>query len=701
MNKHNISAAYVMALIGTISTFTCTVTTAQANQTNGLETIEVLGHQENSTLKLDIQALNDSSADYRDSLQQLPGISINGNGPVTGIPQYRGLFGDRLAISIDGAPIDGAGPNAMDSPLSHVVSKPATKLTFYRGIAPITAGAETLGGAVKIETDLPQRFSIEPSISARAQVQRNNQGNAEHYNGHLGYATDAIFASVNAMQQQRDQVDDGRGLEVPNSFYSRSGFGSELGVRHGQHLLHGIYQRIDTDDSGTPALAMDIKYIDAAWYRLHYTYSSQNTSEQDTQIQLKAYGNSNQHGMNNFDHRPINSPMQARMNSVDSIARGYVGIWQDSIGDSALTAGMSWHNNSHNSVITNPLIGSLRVNNFNQVERISKSAYIEGLTDIEDVALTFGSRFTTVNMQAGDVANNMAMMNPNIASLVERFNQSERDLEFSFMDISVHAQSSFDSPWQWQAAVAKKHRAPSYTELYVWLPLGISAGLADGNNYLGNLALSEETAKQVDLGFSYNSAQLTIAPRVFYQSIQDYIVGSSSEDAVANMVSTMMSGKLPLQWQNADATIWGADVLMSAQLTNKLDLDMTASRVRGTRDDLNQPLYRIAPASLITQLHWRHEKLTLSIESQLLASQQQVSEIQNETSSAGVGVINLFSQYQFNENVSVSFSAKNVFDKVYQTHLGGINRVANTDVAVGEKLYETGRELSANVTLLW
>ena len=163
----------------------------------------------------------------------------------------------------------------------------------------------------------------------------------------------------------------------------------------------------------------------------------------------------------------------------------------------------------------------------------------------------------------------------------------------------------------------------------------------------------------------------------------------------------MMSGKLPLQWQNADATIWGADVLMSAQLTNKLDLDMTASRVRGTRDDLNQPLYRIAPASLITQLHWRHEKLTLSIESQLLASQQQVSEIQNETSSAGVGVINLFSQYQFNENVSVSFSAKNVFDKVYQTHLGGINRVANTDVAVGERLYETGHELSANVTLLW
>jgi iron complex outermembrane receptor protein len=698
MKKQHLSTVYAIAIIGTVSTTTLAV---KANQKNDLETIEVLGHQEDSALKLDVQSLNDSSPDYRDSLQRLPGISINGNGPVTGIPQYRGLFGDRLAISIDGAPIEGAGPNAMDSPLSHVVSKPATKLIFYRGIAPISAGVETLGGAVKVETDLPQRFSTEANISARAQVQRSNQGHAEHYNGQFSYTTDTIFASVNAMQQRRDEVEDGRSAELPNSFYSRSGFGSELGLRYEKHLVHGVYQRIDTDDSGTPALAMDIKFIDAAWYRLHYTYSKQNASGPDSQIQLKAYGNSNQHDMNNFDHRPLNSAMQARLNSVNSIARGYEGTWQDTTGNGALTAGMSWHNSSHNSVITNPQVGSLKVNNFNQVERTRKSAYLEWLTETEDIAFILGSRLTKVDMQAGDVSNSMAMMTPNIASLVEGFNQSERDLEFSFMDVSLHAQSISEGAWQWQVAIAQKNRAPSYTELYVWLPLGISAGLADGNNYLGNLELNEETAKQLDLGFSYNSDQVTIAPRVFYQSIKDYIVGSPSENMLANMVSTMMSGKLPLQWQNTDATIWGADVLVIAQITNKIDLAMTASWVRGTRDDIKQPLYRIAPASVITQLNWRHEKLTLSIESQLLASQQQVSEIQNEIPSAGAGIINLSTQYQFNDNVSMSFSAKNLFDKTYQTHLGGVNRVAESDVAVGTRLYETGRELSANLTLLW
>ena len=158
----------------------------------------------------------------------------------------------------------------------------------------------------------------------------------------------------------------------------------------------------------------------------------------------------------------------------------------------------------------------------------------------------------------------------------------------------------------------------------------------------------------LDLLFIYNSAASNIAPLIFYQSIKDYRVGSTSEDGLANMISTMTSGKSPLQWQNSDATIWGADLLMSSQLTTQIDLEMTASWVRGTRDDINQPLYRIAPASLITQLHWRHEKLALSIESQLFASQQQISEIQNETPSAGAGIINVSSHYQFNDSISLT-----------------------------------------------
>lgn len=698
MKSKTILSAPRIAVLGAVSALSYS---AMAEQLNNLETIEVVGHLNQSSLNIDIQSTLDSSPDYRDSLSRLPGVDVNGNGPVTGIPQYRGLFGERLAISIDGAPIAGAGPNAMDSPLSHVVAKPETQLIFYRGIAPVSAGLETLGGAVKVETNVHARFSKESEVSGRVQMQRTNQGSTEHLSGFLGYSTDAFYGSVNGLDQKRDDIEDGRGLTVPNSYYDRVGFGAELGFRNAQHSVYGTYQRIDTDDSGTPALAMDINYINAAWYRLNYTYQRPNDIGTDMGLHLKIYGNSNQHGMNNFAYRPLSSPSMARLNTVDSLARGYEATWQDEIASGNISAGLTWDQNRHNSVITNPIMNTLSINNFNQIERTRKSAYLEWQAEMDEFSMVLGSRLTKINAQADNVANNMAMMNPNLAALVQRFNQSERDLSFSLVDLSANFTGLLDDAWQWHGSVAQKNRAPSYTELYVWLPLGISAGLADGNNYLGNLELTEETSRQVDLGISYTSDSLTVSPRIFYQSIQDYIVGSPSQDALANMVSTMMTGKIPLQWENADATIWGGDVLISAQLSQQITLEMNASVVRGTRDDLNQPLYRLSPSSLNTRINWFKDKLSFSVESLLFASQERVSTVQNETASGGYGLINMSSEYQFNEYASISFAVKNLFDKTYQSHLGGINRVADSDVVVGDRLYETGREVSASVTLKW
>ena len=56
--------------------------------------------------------------DVADWLNTIPGASVNKNGPITGIAQYRGMFGNRVAKNIGGHPIVSAGPNAMDAPLT-------------------------------------------------------------------------------------------------------------------------------------------------------------------------------------------------------------------------------------------------------------------------------------------------------------------------------------------------------------------------------------------------------------------------------------------------------------------------------------------------------------------------------------------------------------------------------------------------------
>jgi len=43
----------------------------------------------------------------------------------------------------------------------------------------------------------------------------------------------------------------------------------------------------------------------------------------------------------------------------------------------------------------------------------------------------------------------------------------------------------------------------------------------------------------------------------------------------------------------------------------------------------------------------------------------------------------------------------NLFDKVYRDHTNGINRVADSDVTVGDRLPGPGRSLFARVNYRW
>jgi len=121
--------------------------------------------------------------------------------------------------------------------------------------------------------------------------------------------------------------------------------------------------------------------------------------------------------------------------------------------------------------------------------------------------------------------------------------------------------------------------------------------------------------------------------------------------------------------------------------------------VKAERDDSNTPLYRIAPASLITTLQWEAGQWQLALESELAASQSRVSEQQNEQRSAGYGVFNAHFAYNLNQNLSIKGNVSNLFDKQYQPHLGGVNRVAGEAISVGERLFAQGRNIKLTIEL--
>ncbi len=80
-----------------------------------MEVLVVRGSVQSSVLQTSPEATA-PKADISGLLKSLPGANVNSNGPLTGIAQYRGLFGDRVETQVGGMSMAGAGPNAMDPP---------------------------------------------------------------------------------------------------------------------------------------------------------------------------------------------------------------------------------------------------------------------------------------------------------------------------------------------------------------------------------------------------------------------------------------------------------------------------------------------------------------------------------------------------------------------------------------------------------
>lgn len=672
---------------------------AMAQESQG-EIITVIG---SPLTQIDAERINTSSntdADFGDEIEKLSGVTITRNGPVTGLIQYRGLYGDRVGVTIDGVDIAGAGPNAMDSPLSHVLPEPGLQAVLYRGIVPVSAGVQTLGGKLDIKADDEALFNLPEGLKANLDGTLFAPGTGQQYQANGVYRYEKGFLTGAFTHQQRDEREAADDIVIPNSAYLRNGAKLRAGYEQGNHQFTASYQVLNTNQSGTPALAMDINFIDAAWYRFGYRY----TVSEGTHFIVDAFGNSNQHAMDNFRQRPLMMESMARQNDADSVAQGINASYVTPLFNGVITVGTNLAHKRNNSTISNPYNTSFYINNFASTTQDTYSFFSEWKGERNAVQYQLGARFTQVNTDANDVGSNMEMMNDAVASLASSFNGAQRDKRFTMLDIAATLETAISDNTVFFAGLSQKNRAPNFYELYTWLPLAITGGMADGFNYIGNTTLEEETARQIEFGTTFYANSWTLSPRLFYQDIENYITGMPSENPSAIMFSTMMSGTTPFQWSNTDAVIKGVDITLHGKLLDNLSLDMLASHTHGSRDDIDDALFRIAPERLVTSLQWQtallDSPLSLNITSELVGRQSHTSSLQSETATAGYGLLHLAAKWQLTSAFAVSTRISNVTDKYYRSHTAGINRVSgDTNIAIGEKLPGVGREWQLSLQL--
>ncbi len=655
--------------------------------------IVVLGRSV-STSSMRIEVSREMLVDTATVLKDVPGANVNTNGLITGIAQYRGMYGDRVAVTIDQLGVVSGGPNAMDSPLSYMSPMLTEELVVERGIASVSLAPESIGGYINTSLARGQFSDGALGLAGTLGTRYSSNGDVSTSAGRLTLANDHHRVSLVAELDDANDISTPVGVIRPSGL-SRERYDLSYAYANEDTNLLLFAGALDTSDAGTPALPMDIRYIDSEMFGLQFGAKLTEALKLEARF---AY-NDVEHLMDNFGLREAPMPMRHRQNLTHGSGSQFhlAGLFE--LDQSALRVGVDGIMAEHDSVITNPNMAMFRVDNFTDIERDVYGVFAEWNRDFDSSDLELGLRYKQVETAAGLVAAT-GMPDPmgsNVQMLADAFNSADRNKTWNSVDAVLKYRHALSERTEAIFELGSKTRAPSYQELYLWLPLQATGGLADGRSYIGDMTLEQERSNEIVLGISSELGRFSLSPQVYFRQVDNYIQGIPSTNMTANMVSMMMTGVPALQFSNVDAEIWGTDIAWKFELADKWFLDGIASYSRGKRTDVSDNLYRLAPLNGSFGLTYAANSWSIKPEVVFYAEQDKVSAFNNELATPGYELVNVTFAWSPLESLRLEARIDNLLDATYQDHLVGVNRAMGSDIPVGERLYGTERTVSAGV----
>lgn len=628
---------------------------------------------------------------------RLPGAALVDNGSISGQVQYRGLFGPRAPVAIDGAAVASGGPNLMDPPLHYAPMPLVERIEVDRGVAAVSRGPGMGGGmnVVLKGVDFASGHDIEYEAETMASVRSVDGSYA--VGGVVGGASESRRFQLLFSREEGGDIAFSGG-DIPNSHHERTVYGLGGGLASGDHAVSLDYRRLDTGPTGNAALAMDIEHVETDVARLAYEGMAG-----DIAIDAAIGWTDVSHGMDNFSQRPNPDPTRHRYtvataNTVSAeLTVGFEALGGD------LELGIDREEAEHDVLISNPNNAAFFLGSLPDISIERTGAYAQWEGVILSLESELGIRADWHSDDAG-LARTGAAVPAGAQMLAGMFNMADRAHDDTTVDAVARFWRHTDGPLTWRLTLAHKTRMPSYVERYAWLPTGASGGLADGNTYVGDLHLEPETADSIEAGFDWRGESGYLRPTVFYRRVDDFIQGVAYDatpgviDTPVEMVSMMNGDATPLRFANVDAEFFGVDADFGWQLSRAWRIDGVASLVRGDRRDIDEPLYRMAPARLLLDLTYEQADWSVSLESQFVAEQDRVSATNSEQATDGYEVFGANLDWYARDNILVTLGVENLFDETYERHLSGYNRVAGGDVAVGDRLPGQGRGAYARIS---
>ena len=700
---------------------------AAAAHEETLPEIIVPGHVQEAlthTVKVtpDMQGL--TAPDAAALIRSLPGADYNDNGPLSGQTQYRGMYGPRMNVRLDGMHINSGGPNWMDPPLHYIPMVLLDSLEMTRGIAPVSQGPG-IGGDIEA-TYLSSHYtdSDDYSSSGRITLGGHSVDGGYDVGGILAIANDRRRLHLLGSRERGHNRDAGGG-DIADTGYRRSFIGAGLGLRLARQDLALDYRRSMTGASGNPVLPLDIEFLNTDLLQLR---QSGDIGGFDLQTRL-GYTHV-AHRMTNYRLRPAPDFSSLPLPPFIGSDRRYVNAGSSGLGYSLqaghdlaggrLTLGVDGHLDKNSASVHDPDVAPFFITNYNAARSNTYGVFAQWQAAVAArIKLELGLRYDRVEMNSGVVdaqpANLPMAAMPGtppyaVRMLRDRFNAADRSRSDNNLDWVARINIVAGPATVIELGLARKTRSPSYIERYSWIPLEVNAGLGDGNNYVGAINLRPEVSHQAELGVEWQGDSASFTPRLFYRRVHDYIQGVPVTDMLVRAVSANAgSDPAPLQFANVDAELYGADALFGLRLGRDWRLNGSVSYTRGRRTDVHDDLYRISPLHGRLALQYRSGNWSATVEGVAYAGQHHVSRVITGNSAVGdshaipgYAVVNLHGDYAvIGGRLLLRAGVENLFDRDYTDPLSGFNRVPGGAVPVGERLHGAGRNVYAGLTWKW
>lgn len=679
--------------------------------------------------------LRTNTNDTAQMLDSQPGVSVYRAGGVSSLPVIHGMADDRVRVKVDGMDLISACANHMNPALSYIDPANVASIKVMAGITPVSVGGDSIAGTIQVDSNGAEFAQVGQGTLLKGQAgtfYRSNNG-AQGVNLSATIASEQLsvrytgstvkannYKAANVFKPSAAIVGSitnniVAGDEVGSTSYQSDNHALAFGMRGDNHLVELKLGLQNIPYQAFPNQRMDMTGNDSTQINLRYA-GQYNWGV----LEARAYNEHTKHKMQFLGDKTFwygaglnvaGMPMATDGQNRGFLIKGDVILSERDIlrvGAEHQTYRLSdWWDPVANSMMMSPLV----FQNINNGQRDRTDVFGEWEARWSQQWISqLGLRLDSVKMDTGNVHGYGAAYN----AAATAFNALSHQSTDNNVDFTALTRYTPDERKTIEIGFAQKSRSPNLYERFAWsntntMVMNMNNWYGDGNGYVGNLNLKPEVARTLSGSASWhddeaNGFEVKVSP--YYTHVQNYIDAVNCA-TVGKVCAARPDGFLNLSLANQTARLYGADIFSRIPMGpvggyGNFAATGVLNYVNGKNLTTGDNLYNLMPLNLKLAVEQRLGNWTNTVEAKLVDAKTQVQAVRKELRTAGYGLLNLYSSYEWKQ-VRFDLGVENVLNKFYADPLGGAyvgqGATMGTGVPYGTAVPGMGRSINAGVTV--